>query len=156
MVSLYFQFSVFVDRSFSSVPSDVPQNFTVQIISPTTILLSWLPPPPESRNGQILGFTVTITQDGDGPTMTIPVENNEHEVLVNNLLQFTTYTCSILAFTAIGNGPTSQTVTLTTLEDGRWFYCISINCLVLFIHCSTKWRSELSNGCGLNFYQCIP
>ena len=54
--------------------------------------------------------------------MIIPVVNNEHEVLVNNLLQFTTYTCSILAFTAIGNGPTSQTVTLTTLEDGRWFY----------------------------------
>ncbi len=121
MVSLYYQFDVLVDRSFFSVPSDVPQNFTVQIISSTTLLLNWLPPPPESRNGQILGFTITITQDGDGSTMIIPVVNNEHEVLVNNLLQFTTYTCSILAFTAIGNGPTSQTVTLTTLEDGRWF-----------------------------------
>ncbi len=105
------------------MPNDAPQNFTVQVETPTSISLRWDPPPPESRNGQILGFSISLANTEEGSVMRIAAQSNEYEITIQNLVPYTTYACSILAFTSVGNGPASLPAVVTTFESGK---CTSI------------------------------
>ena len=126
----YIVLVVFVDLSrdflFPIVPNDAPQNFTILVATPTSIFLRWDSPPPESRNGLILGFSITLTNDYDESVITYMAQSNEYEVTIENLVPYTTYVCTILAFTAIGNGPSSQSVMVTTSESGKCFSKLKI------------------------------
>lgn len=126
----YIVLVVFVDLSrdflFPIVPNDAPQNFTILVATPTSIFLRWDSPPPESRNGLILGFSITLTNDDDESVITYMAQSNEYEVTIENLVPYTTYVCTILAFTAIGNGPSSQSVMVTTSESGKCFSKLKI------------------------------
>jgi hypothetical protein len=69
------------------VPSGPPRNITVWAVSPTSIQVSWLPPPEEDQNGRIIGYKLLlnstsapdrilektyIIQDSENLTMLIP------------------------------------------------------------------------------------
>lgn len=43
-----------------SVPSDPPQNIIISKDGKTRVFIQWLPPPTESRNGDVKGYEVTV------------------------------------------------------------------------------------------------
>lgn len=100
---------------FFSVPVGFPDDFLAVVISSTSIVLTWDPPPIHERNGIIT--TYTITQVGAGNTSTLTT--SALMLTVDNLRPFTSYTFDIAASTAIGRGPMSVNRTVMTFQDGR-------------------------------------
>ena len=96
-----------------------PQDFSVRALSSTSISLSWGALPQEARNGLILGYLVTVTEIGAENATNVSTTTSDTELLVEDLAPFTTYTCSVLAFTSVGSGPVSQLIDITTMEDGE-------------------------------------
>ena len=102
--------------SFLVVPSGSPQNLVVVSESSRSLRLTWEPPFEENRNGLIITYTVFIVAD-DGTSLELTAAGTS--VVATNLRPFTTYTCSVVASTSVGRGPTTPTFLLTTPEDGE-------------------------------------
>ena len=112
--------------NYYAVPDTAPQDFSIQALDSTSIFLSWGALPQEARNGLILGYLVTVTEVGAENATNISTTTSDTELLVEDLAPFTTYTCSVLAFTSVGSGPVSQLIDITTMEDGEprtWCLC---------------------------------
>ena len=80
-------------------------------------MLSWSPPEPRLRNGDISSYTVTCSSPSSSSpdfSDTIP----DTQVMATGLTPNTMYSCSVLATNSVGSGP-SATVDASTLEDGR-------------------------------------
>ena len=60
-----------------------------------------------------------MTEVGAIKQFNVSTTTSDNELLIEDLAPFTTYTCTVLAFTAVGNGPVSQFMDITTLEDGE-------------------------------------
>ena len=79
--------------------------------------MQWDPPPPEERNGDITGYTVSIQLTAENQTTQIFVESEE--LTVSNLKPYTAYQVSVSAHTSAGQGPFSIATTVLTPEDGK-------------------------------------
>lgn len=110
---------------FVLVPSGPPVNFTAMAISSTSIVLKWKPPLIHKQNGIITGYTISQLMAGNISTYSTP----DLMFTVMDLRPFTSYTYSITAFTVVGSGPSSSTVTDITLEDGNTVISIAANTL---------------------------
>ena len=45
-------------RTYSDVPSEPPQNVTLEIVSASSIIVKWEPPPDDALNGIITGYKI--------------------------------------------------------------------------------------------------
>lgn len=110
-------------------PAGPPLNLSARPISATEILVSWLPPLYELRNGEIkgynIGYKVTSIQansynfsstSGDG-------EDGTGELILSSLSKYTRYTLIAQAFNQVGPGPLSEPVSAQTMEDGKMKDC---------------------------------
>lgn len=83
-------------------------------------MVSWHPPPADSRNGIITGYKLFYRQKGstDSPLMLV---NDRPELIkvVTRLKKNTEYEFKVLAFTSVGDGPNSSVVFERTNEDGK-------------------------------------
>ena len=79
----------------------------------TSLLCSWDLPAEEDRNGVIISFNLVCT---DSSTVVIDMALNPSVLFVNVDLYkpSTTYVCSVAASTAVGMGPSTDGVTVTT------------------------------------------
>ena len=104
-------------------PAGQPQNVDVRAMSSTELLVTWSPPLPELRHGEILGFNVGYrvgnigsfnftSVNGDG-------EDGGGEVLLGGLVKFTRYTVAVQAFNEVGAGPLTEALAAQTMEDGE-------------------------------------
>ena len=85
--------------------------------TPVSATLSWEPPIPEERNGNITDYIVNITAVATGQNFHY---NTELTLLkLEMLAPFSTYLCRIAASTNGGTGPFSVVYTIHTLEDGK-------------------------------------
>lgn len=98
-------------------PSSPPENFVAMPTDPRTVFLTWDPPPPEDRNGPIIGYIINVTVVGTGEMFQLTSPTNT--LRVSSLRPFSTFVCVIAARTPVGLGPFSTTVTVTTPEDGK-------------------------------------
>ena len=98
---------------YSLAPSGPPQNFIVSTTS-RTLTLSWSPPLPSKRNGVIINYLVTCTVGG--VTSSNRLSGTSRVVAID---PFTSYTCSVLAATVVGDGP-PVTVSGNSDEDGEY------------------------------------
>ncbi|GAB0100349.1 Down syndrome cell adhesion molecule-like protein Dscam2 [Sergentomyia squamirostris] len=104
-------------------PAGPPLGLSARPLSSTEILITWTPPLPELRNGEIQGYNIgyktsmssaavynftSISGDGD---------DGSGELLLNNLAKYTRYTLVIQAFNQVGPGPLSEPTSAQTLED---------------------------------------
>ena len=80
-------------------------------------MVSWQPPPLDSRNGIIIGFKLFYKRKNStdlGHTVNI------RNALTHNstrLLKYTEYEFQVLAFTQIGNGPSGSVLATRTKQD---------------------------------------
>lgn len=103
-------------------PAGPPINVSVRPVSSTSFIVSWSPPIPELRYGNIEGFNIgyqtsnmrsynftTVMGDGD----------NNYDFLLEGLKKYTRYSIIVQAFNKVGPGPLSEPHTSQTLEDGK-------------------------------------
>ena len=101
-----------------TVPSGSPRALTGSVESSTLILLSWEPPSPYDRNGEIVYYLIHMYEHETGRFWTLPVFNNRISAYVGSLHPYYNYECSVAAYT-IGLGPYSESITLLTEQEGE-------------------------------------
>ena len=100
------------------VPSGAPLNFSAVDIFSSNFTLTWELPAPSERDGIITGYNITVT------SLSSPLEapklffTTALSVVIHPLNPHTEYICIIAATTAIGIGPYSMELNVTTEEDG--------------------------------------
>lgn len=101
------------------MPSQAPVSFTLNAVSSTSITASWQLPPAHSRNGNITGFKLFYKKEdpAGSPVSTIIMKDGSIRVkTVTRLDKHTEYEFNILAFTSVGDGPTTTVRTMRTKE----------------------------------------
>ena len=100
------------DAFLSSVPSAAPVGLNGTFASPTSLIISWSPPPKDDRNGVILGYNVTY-YPLLAPMNVTETSVNETFVVIPDLEIYTEYSVSVAAFTAVGTGPFASVMART-------------------------------------------
>ena len=100
---------------FIPAPSSFPQNVSIMLLSPTSLFISWSPPPLDTQNGIITEYRVNITELETGNE--ISFISFTTSISVQFLHPYYTYFCIVSAVT-IAEGPPSEAVVITTPEDG--------------------------------------
>ncbi|XP_049818857.1 Down syndrome cell adhesion molecule-like protein Dscam2 isoform X3 [Aethina tumida] len=101
-------------------PAGPPLNPAVRPVSSTEFLVTWSPPLPEVRHGDIQGFNVGFrtsimnnynftSVNGDG--------EDGGELLLGGLAKYTRYFVVVQAFNEVGAGPLSDPISAQTMED---------------------------------------
>ncbi|XP_046876896.1 LOW QUALITY PROTEIN: Down syndrome cell adhesion molecule a [Hypomesus transpacificus] len=101
------------------VPSRPPENVQATASSPEIISLSWLTPPKEALNGNLLGFRVIYWANlPDGELGEIRnVTTSKPSLELDGLEKYTNYSIQVLTFTRAGDGVRSEQIYTRTKED---------------------------------------
>ncbi|XP_043507612.1 Down syndrome cell adhesion molecule-like protein Dscam2 isoform X3 [Frieseomelitta varia] len=104
-------------------PAGPPINLEARALSSSEILITWSPPLPELRHGDIQGFNVGYREtssanpsynfssvSGDG-------EEGGAELRLTGLRPYTKYTLVVQAYNQVGSGPLSEPLLTQTMED---------------------------------------
>ena len=97
-------------------------------LTSTSILVQWDPPLVEHQNGEIESYIIICIEQNTGRTLrldTTPITN----VTISELHPFYSYVCNVSAVT-VDSGPFSDTINVTTLEDGTYiimqYFCYKV------------------------------
>ncbi|XP_061307471.1 receptor-type tyrosine-protein phosphatase F isoform X10 [Pezoporus flaviventris] len=107
-------------RTAQSTPSAPPQDVECVSTSSTTIRVSWVPPPAQSRNGVITQYSIAYQAvEGDDNTKhVVDGIGREHSSWeIKDLEKWTEYKVWVRAHTDVGPGPESIPVHVRTDED---------------------------------------
>ena len=103
---------------FLTVPG-LPSIVTLSSEGEESIVVNIKPPPPEERNGVIIGYTVFYRETKLLPnTGFLSVNTSNSTLRLFNLTVFTEYSIKAAAHTRVGQGKTSPTKTIFTQEGG--------------------------------------
>ncbi|CAL8272483.1 unnamed protein product, partial [Arctogadus glacialis] len=117
-------------KTLQAKPSAPPQDIKCAPSSSTSLLVAWRPPPVESQNGALAGYTVRYqveaaagsvesaagTADNEETSGEVSVPFGE-QVLLPRLEKWTQYQISVAALTHMGSGPESELLSCRTDED---------------------------------------
>ncbi|XP_022810551.1 protein sidekick-1-like isoform X3 [Stylophora pistillata] len=104
-------------------PSDSPKSVQAIVKNSTSVSVSWAAVAKQHRNGIIKGYKVIYQALPDGDNVTsfsnISFEDQEKEddVTLGDLIKFTNYSIRVLAFTVVGDGPSSEVKIVQTQQD---------------------------------------
>ena len=110
---------------FNTAPNGPPQNFIATVES-NSITLSWEPPPPENRNGIINSYTLSC--DVEAGTNIELILNPVSQMSLYDLSPNTEYTCRVAASTAVGIGPYTVDISVTT----EGMFCTTLTKLIRY------------------------
>ncbi|GLH07043.1 Down syndrome cell adhesion molecule-like protein Dscam2 [Gryllus bimaculatus] len=114
------------------VPSGSPQDVRAEARSSTELIVTWEPPSRELWNGNLLGYYVGYQEQGSHspmvPSPATPTHNYNFktveigtqfggEATLQGLARYTTYSVVVQAYNSRGAGPSSDPITVKTLED---------------------------------------
>ena len=103
-----------------TVPSAPVQSIAVLEVTPESVSVSWEPPDFFDQNGVIIYYVVNVTVPLTGEAFTIEPESAN--ATLSGLHPFRTYVCRFAAATAVGVGPFSEPLSVTTEESGNAIY----------------------------------
>ena len=134
---------------FVTVPSQAPVNLRVVSKTSTSIIVSWQPPPLDSRNGIIIGFKLFYKRKASTDLgHTVNISNTlTHNAI--RLLKYTEYEFQVLAFTQIGNGPSSSVLATRTKQDGK-SWAVSFSCYHCWFNVVNFCKKAKTTGCLLS------
>ncbi|XP_044016886.1 Down syndrome cell adhesion molecule-like protein Dscam2 isoform X3 [Aphidius gifuensis] len=104
-------------------PAGPPINISAKPISPNEIIITWSPPLPELRHGDVQGFNVGFRESSGGnPSYnftSVPGDGEEGggDLHLMGLRPYTRYTIVVQAYNQVGSGPLSEPLPTQTLED---------------------------------------
>ncbi|XP_039371136.1 receptor-type tyrosine-protein phosphatase S isoform X10 [Mauremys reevesii] len=108
------------ERTLQSKPSAPPQDIKCVSTRSTAILVSWRPPPAESQNGVLAGYSVRYRALDSEDTELKEVNDippTTNQILLEQLEKWTEYRITVVAHTEVGPGPESSPVVVRTDED---------------------------------------
>ncbi|XP_074038285.1 neogenin protein frazzled [Leptinotarsa decemlineata] len=103
-------------RTFSAPPSEPPFNITIEPSS-TSITVRWEPPPPESRNGVILGYKLKWRRAGRGKGNTYTTQPSDRHYVINDLEKGAPYQIRLWAMNINGTSPPSEWIEVETFQN---------------------------------------
>uniref|UniRef100_G3UET9 protein-tyrosine-phosphatase n=1 Tax=Loxodonta africana TaxID=9785 RepID=G3UET9_LOXAF len=112
--------SVVRQRTLQSKPSAPPQDVKCVSTRSTAILVSWRPPPPETHNGALVGYSVRyrpLGSEDPEPKEVNGIPPTATQILLEALEKWTEYRITTVAHTEVGPGPESSPVVVRTDED---------------------------------------
>ncbi|XP_028832631.1 receptor-type tyrosine-protein phosphatase F-like isoform X4 [Denticeps clupeoides] len=103
-------------RTGEQAPSSPPLRVQARMLSASTMLVQW--EPPEEPNGQVRGYRVYYTTNGDSSLSTWHKHNTDDSRLttISGLTTDLTYSLRVLAFTSVGDGPLSDMLQIKTQQ----------------------------------------
>uniref|UniRef100_A0A2K5I2R2 Receptor-type tyrosine-protein phosphatase S n=1 Tax=Colobus angolensis palliatus TaxID=336983 RepID=A0A2K5I2R2_COLAP len=107
-------------RTLQSKPSAPPQDVKCVSVRSTAILVSWRPPPPETHNGALVGYSVRyrpLGSEDPEPKEVNGIPPTTTQILLEALEKWTQYRITTVAHTEVGPGPESSPVVVRTDED---------------------------------------
>ncbi|XP_045771663.1 Down syndrome cell adhesion molecule-like protein Dscam2 [Maniola jurtina] len=107
-------------HTLESPPTGGPENLSCTSSSSTSLRVSWRPPNPDARGGQITHYTLQYTRrDSDPlqPTQDAHLRVQGEEATVSRLTSFAEYEIRVRAHNAAGDGPLSAPQVCKTDED---------------------------------------
>ena len=104
-------------KNFFPAPSASPQHLHFFNVTSTSLVLSWVPPPVENRNGDIQHYTIAITETETGERFNRTVSNYT-SMLLTQLHPYYRYKCQVAAVT-VEIGPFGVPIVIQTLQDGK-------------------------------------
>lgn len=112
-------------RTESQRPAGPPLEVTARPISSTEIFVTWRPPLPELRHGDIQGYNIgySITNGPSAYNFTSSsgdIDDGMGEIILSNLQKFTKYNVIVQAFNEVGPGPLSDPLVVQTIEDSKY------------------------------------
>ena len=96
-------------------PSRSPQQVGGVSRSPSTLALTWNPPPTQHHNGVIRGYKVNITEVETG--VFLHLDTSVDSLVIPSLHPFYHYWCTVAAYT-VSVGPYSTTLRIQMPTDG--------------------------------------
>lgn len=96
-------------------PSQPPEMLTLVDITSHTVTVTWQPPPLDSHNGVIRGYTVRIILDSNNDLSLFNVTGSI--ITIPDLHPYSSYDVAVAAFTT-DRGPFSNVLSLTSSEAG--------------------------------------
>uniref|UniRef100_A0A6A7FSF1 Neogenin n=2 Tax=Hirondellea gigas TaxID=1518452 RepID=A0A6A7FSF1_9CRUS len=113
-----------VARTFSDVPSAIPQNLRVEAASTRSLIIQWEAPPLEHQNGVITGYKIRFRErrggaggGGPGGGGTRTPDGSMRLYALNGLKKATGYSVKISALTVNGSGPVSPWIHAATFSN---------------------------------------
>lgn len=110
----------FPTTEFYTVPGAPPRNVSGQPISPTSILVTWEPPPADRSNGRIAYYKLQVVESGRSDSEARVIKLNDTRFVLDELNKWTEYRIWVLAGTSVGDGPPSYPISVRTHEDGTY------------------------------------
>ncbi|XP_044271118.1 Down syndrome cell adhesion molecule-like protein Dscam2 isoform X3 [Tribolium madens] len=101
-------------------PAGAPLNLSVRPLSSTELIVTWTPPSPELRHGDIQGFNVgyrTTSMSAYNFTTVMGDGEDGGELVLGGLEKYARYSIVVQAFNEVGTGPLSDSVSTQTMED---------------------------------------
>nr|XP_036223424.1 neogenin isoform X10 [Bactrocera oleae] len=103
-------------KTYSSTPTEPPNNVTLEVTSSTSVTVHWEPPAEEERNGQITGYKIRYRKLKDTPQVKSTPANIRYFEL-KGLERHSEYQIKIAAMTVNGSGPFTEWNRVMTLEN---------------------------------------
>ena len=98
-------------QTLVDVPSAPPDMVSVVMVNSTSATLSWSPPSPQHRNGQLLGYNIQIKSNQSVVHSNLKINATTTTITLANLTLHQIYVIRAVAFTKLGNGPFSSPIT---------------------------------------------
>ena len=102
-----------------AVPNAPPANITGNNVTSTSIFVQWNEVPADNQNGIIVYYTVTYTEVPSGNPGTKIVIAPRTNATLTGLKKFTSYSITVFASNAKGDGNRSEPIIVITDEDRK-------------------------------------
>jgi roundabout axon guidance receptor 2 len=99
-------------QTLEDVPSAPPGNLHADMLNATSAVLKWSPPPPQHRNGVLLGYQIHVKGNGSAFHSNLTLNATTTQYVLTNLSLNQEYSLRSVAFTKIGLGPFSPPAAL--------------------------------------------
>ena len=93
----------------STAPSSPPQNVMVASFDPSSLMVSWQPPPAIDHNGPITGYVINYTRVGSSDMMSVNVTSGT-VYTISELVTYVIYSVTVAAMNVNGTGPFSNSI----------------------------------------------
>ncbi|EEB12791.1 Neogenin precursor, putative [Pediculus humanus corporis] len=110
-----------VTRTLSDVPSEPPQNVTVEPGSSTSIVVRWEPPSKDGQNGIITGYKLRYKKQNRRERgergFTVTAAGDRRLYVLSDLEKGSSYQVRIWAMNVNGTGPPTDWITVETFKN---------------------------------------
>merc|ERR1719471_1522096 len=104
-------------QTLEDVPSAPPDNVNVEMLNTSSASISLSPPPPQHRNGQLLGYNIQVKTNSSVIHSNLVLNATTTHITLVNLTLYQTYVIRTAAFTKLGHGPFSAPLMFTMDPD---------------------------------------